>query len=145
MPERNRLDAWKGIASYLGRDVTTVRRWEKREGLPVHRHLHEKLGSVYAFTDEIDDWWEQRSKGLALPAPKDPARRDAAAKPRDGEPTLSAPAPAMPRRHGVWWSAAGILLALALTATLTSGPWLPRVRARDDSARSVVTPPAGTV
>jgi Tol biopolymer transport system component len=145
MPERRRLDAWKGIANYLGRDVTTVRRWEKREGLPVHRHLHEKLGSVYAFTDEIDDWWEQRSKGLALPAPKDPARRDAAAKPRDGEPTLSAPAPAMPRRHGVWWSAAGILLALALTATLTSGPWLPRVRARDDSARSVVTPPAGTV
>ena len=43
---RRRLDAWKEIARYLGRDVTTVRRWEKREGLPVHRHRHEKLGSV---------------------------------------------------------------------------------------------------
>jgi len=34
-----RLESWKEIALYLGRDVTTVRRWEKREGLPVHR-LH---------------------------------------------------------------------------------------------------------
>ena len=49
MQARRRLDAWKEIASYLGRDVTTVRRWEKREGLPIHRHLHRKLGSVYAY------------------------------------------------------------------------------------------------
>jgi len=43
-----RLDSWKEIAAYLRRDVATVRRWEKREGLPVHRHQHDKLGSVYA-------------------------------------------------------------------------------------------------
>ena len=24
---RRRIEAWKGIAQYLGRDVTTVRRW----------------------------------------------------------------------------------------------------------------------
>lgn len=41
-----RLDSWKEIASYLKRDVRTVQRWERREGLPVHRHQHEKLGSV---------------------------------------------------------------------------------------------------
>jgi eukaryotic-like serine/threonine-protein kinase len=57
---RRRLDAWKEIAAYLRRDVTTVRRWEKREGLPVHRHVHDKLGSVYAYTDEIDEWTECR-------------------------------------------------------------------------------------
>ena len=51
-----RLDSWKEIAAYLNRDVTTVRRWEKREGLPVHRHRHAALGSVYAFTREIDSW-----------------------------------------------------------------------------------------
>jgi TRAP transporter TAXI family solute receptor len=51
-----RLDSWKEIAAYLKRDVATVRRWEKREGLPVHRHLHEKLGSVYAYTSELDVW-----------------------------------------------------------------------------------------
>jgi Tol biopolymer transport system component len=57
---RRRLDAWKEIAAYLRRDVTTVRRWEKREGLPVHRHVHAKLGSVYAYADEIDEWSERR-------------------------------------------------------------------------------------
>jgi TRAP transporter TAXI family solute receptor len=55
-----RLDSWKEIAAYLKRDVATVRRWEKREALPVHRHLHEKLGSVYAFTSELDAWQEAR-------------------------------------------------------------------------------------
>jgi TolB-like protein/Tfp pilus assembly protein PilF len=56
-----RLESWKEIAAYLRRDVTTVRRWEKREQLPVRRHRHGKLGSVYAFTGEIDAWREQRS------------------------------------------------------------------------------------
>ncbi len=45
-PPERRLDSWKEIASYLNRDVTTVQRWEKREGMPVHRHVHEKRGSV---------------------------------------------------------------------------------------------------
>jgi tetratricopeptide (TPR) repeat protein len=42
---------------YLNRDISTVRGWEKQEGLPVHRHLHRKLGSVCAFPAEIDEWW----------------------------------------------------------------------------------------
>jgi eukaryotic-like serine/threonine-protein kinase len=59
-----RLDSWKEIAVYLKRDVTTVRRWEKRQGLPVHRHLHERRDSVYAYAEEIDRWWESRRKQL---------------------------------------------------------------------------------
>lgn len=55
-----RLGSWKEIAAYLTRDVSTVQRWEKREGMPVHRHLHDKLGSVYAFRSEIDAWWRSR-------------------------------------------------------------------------------------
>jgi TolB-like protein/Flp pilus assembly protein TadD len=51
-----RLESWKEIAVYLGRDVTTVRRWEKREGLPVRRLQHSRLGSVYAYTGELDAW-----------------------------------------------------------------------------------------
>src|SRR6201987_4501556 len=50
----DRLDSWKEIAEYLSRDVTTVQRWEKREGMPVHRHLHDRMGSVYAFRSELD-------------------------------------------------------------------------------------------
>ena len=53
----DRLDSWKEIASYLKRDASTVQRWEKRGGLPVHRHLHDKMGSIYAFKAELDDWW----------------------------------------------------------------------------------------
>ena len=58
--EPRRLDSWKEIAAYLNRDVTTVQRWEKREGMPVYRHVHDKRGSVYAVTEELDAWREQR-------------------------------------------------------------------------------------
>lgn len=59
-PVGKRLDSWKEIAAYLNRDVTTVQRWEKREGMPVHRHVHHKRGSVYALTEELDGWIQSR-------------------------------------------------------------------------------------
>ena len=59
-PNEGRLDSWKKIAVYLKRDITTVQRWEKREGMPVHRHLHDKMGSVYAFQSELDAWMHAR-------------------------------------------------------------------------------------
>ncbi|HSY91094.1 MAG TPA: tetratricopeptide repeat protein [Candidatus Binatus sp.] len=58
------LDSWKEIAGYLNRDVTTVQRWEKREGMPVHRHLHDKRGSVYALRSELDAWRQSRKLRL---------------------------------------------------------------------------------
>jgi TolB-like protein len=61
----NLLDSWKEIATYLGRDVRTVQRWEKKEGLPMHRQIHEKLGTVFAYKSEIDAWWRERSANLA--------------------------------------------------------------------------------
>src|SRR3954469_21403633 len=57
MVENRRLDSWKEIAAYLKKDVSTVQRWERKEGLPIRRHLHEKQGTVYAFQAEIDAWW----------------------------------------------------------------------------------------
>ena len=56
-----RLDSWKGIAAYLGRDVRTVQRWERREGMPVHRHQHDQQASIYAFSAELDAWRESRT------------------------------------------------------------------------------------
>ena len=64
----DRLDSWKDIATYLKRDVSTVQRWERREGLPIHRQQHDKLGSVYAFRHEIDAWRAARSQRLEEPA-----------------------------------------------------------------------------
>ena len=56
------LDSWKQIALYLRREVRTVQRWEKREALPIHRHVHLKGCSVYAFTGEIDAWRKGREQ-----------------------------------------------------------------------------------
>ena len=66
----DRLDSWKEIAAYVKRGVRTVRRWESEEGLPVHRHVHRTLGSVYAYKSEIDVW---RQSGARRPAPRSPA------------------------------------------------------------------------
>jgi TolB-like protein/Flp pilus assembly protein TadD len=63
-PALDRLDSWKEIAAYLKRDVTTVQRWEKREEMPVHRHLHDRMGSVYAFSSELDAWVQSRKLRL---------------------------------------------------------------------------------
>ncbi|MCC6857439.1 MAG: tetratricopeptide repeat protein [Bryobacterales bacterium] len=66
-----RLDSWKEIAAYLKRGPRTVQRWEAEEGLPVHRLPHAKLGSVYAYAHELDQWWAGRAKELeAEAAPK---------------------------------------------------------------------------
>src|ERR1700722_544031 len=66
-PQSRRLESWKEIAAYLGRDVTTVRRWEKREGLPVHRLQHSRLGSVYAYSVELDAWRCERAPAAGPP------------------------------------------------------------------------------
>jgi len=59
---RIRLDSWKGIAGYLKTSVRTVQRWEKYEGLPVHRHAHARQDTVYAYTDEIEEWRSDRNR-----------------------------------------------------------------------------------
>jgi Tol biopolymer transport system component len=61
----DRLDSWKEIASYLDRGVRTVQRWEREEGLPVHRLQHEKRGTVYAYRRELDEWWKGRGARLS--------------------------------------------------------------------------------
>ena len=54
--EVRRLDSWKEIAEYLGRDVSTVRRWEDEKGLPVHRVPGGRRQAVFTFSDELDQW-----------------------------------------------------------------------------------------
>jgi tetratricopeptide (TPR) repeat protein len=66
--DADRLDSWKEIASYFRREVRTVQLWEKREGLPVHRHFHKQLGSVFAFRSELDAWNNQVSLKGCHPA-----------------------------------------------------------------------------
>src|SRR3954470_13862731 len=68
-----RLDSWKEIAAYLRRGSRTVQRWEREEGLPVHRLQHGKLGSVYAYPAELDAWFSSRGASLETDPPPAPA------------------------------------------------------------------------
>jgi len=61
----DRLDSWKEIAAYLKRSVRTVRRWEAEQALPVHRHMHQSAGTVYAFKADLDAWWTSRAVELS--------------------------------------------------------------------------------
>jgi hypothetical protein len=58
-----RLDSWKDIAAYLGRDVRTAIRWEKDKGLPVRRVPGGQRQAVFAYTAELDAWLRQEESG----------------------------------------------------------------------------------
>ncbi len=60
----DRLDSWKEIAAYLKRDERTVRRWEEREGLPIHRHQHKSRAAIFAYKSELDAWWNNGQNAL---------------------------------------------------------------------------------
>src|SRR5258708_13511662 len=84
----DRLDSWKEIASYLRRDVRTVQRWEKKEGLPVHRHQHDKLGSVYAFRADLETWFTTRQQSGESAAGE---ARTGDSKSSNAKPTIAVP------------------------------------------------------
>jgi tetratricopeptide (TPR) repeat protein len=117
----DRLDSWKDIAAYLHRDVSTVQRWEKREGMPVHRHVHEKLGTVYAFRSEIDVW--SRARGVLLTQQEVPE-----------------PATAHTLVRSQWRTVLAGSLALALVVAVASAIPFVRSATRGDA---VAPPPAG--
>jgi TolB-like protein/Tfp pilus assembly protein PilF len=110
-PPEKLLDSWKEIAAYLNRDVTTVQRWEKREGMPIHRHVHDKRGSVYALTEELDAWIQSRSSRADQPEKKPEAEITSAA--------ATGYSPMAARRTPLWFALAAVLcLCLAAAAWL---------------------------
>ena len=63
------LNSWKEIASYLGRGVRTVQRWEKI-GLPVRRLHSGRRAPVIAAADDLDNWLlAARRNGHNTPQP----------------------------------------------------------------------------
>jgi Tol biopolymer transport system component len=95
----DRLDSWKAIAAYLGRGVRSVQRWEREEGLPVHRLAHEKRGSVYAYRHEVDAWWESRRRSLANEVSDSSSATDAAS-------SVAGVAPPTHQLERITWKAA---------------------------------------
>ncbi len=96
LPDK-KLDTWKEIADYLGRETRTVQRWEKTEGLPVHRHEHQKKSTVYAYAGELDAWFKKRQpvddpEADAAFVP-DPDTLEASSTTENGDPVVPIPIP----------------------------------------------------
>lgn len=118
------LKSWKEIASYLGRDVRTVIRWEKDKALPIHRAPGlKRAGTVFAYRSELDRWM------MGNPDDSVAATREA--------PLLSRP------QRSRWLAVAAIALVALIALLLTGfskarhrGLALPLQLARTDYATS---------
>src|SRR5688572_30406667 len=122
-PDGQRLESWKEIAAYLNRSERTVRRWEDREGLPVHRLQHDKRGSVYAYAAELDAWRESR-------------RQLVDAEPADS-PAMAPGATTGWRTRG--WAAAALLAVVVVAAAVwwTQRPPAGRAEPNSEAVRLV--------
>ena len=63
---RRTLVSWKEISVFLNHSESTVKRWERERGLPVHRIPGGERGSVFAYPSELTDWL--KGKALELEA-----------------------------------------------------------------------------
>jgi len=61
-----RLDTWKEIGAFFGRDERTVKRWESTRGLPVRRVPGAGRANVYANTDELTEWLKGKNDTVEL-------------------------------------------------------------------------------
>jgi Flp pilus assembly protein TadD len=58
------LVSWKEIAVFLDHSESTVKRWERDRGLPVHRIPGGERGGVFAYPGELADWLKGKSSEL---------------------------------------------------------------------------------
>ena len=80
--QAGRLDSWKSIAGFFGRDERTVKRWERERGLPVRR-MPGRRGGVYAYAAELTGWMQSPSDSGSLSLPPIPSS------PETTEPSLA--------------------------------------------------------
>ena len=110
MPRPNRrLDSWKEIATFFGRDERTVKRWGKERSLPVHRLPGSPRARVFAFTDELSRWMNSQESAIPEAAA---AEQDSATAPARVASGLAVPDRGIPDRHGRPWIAVAALVLL---------------------------------
>jgi hypothetical protein len=69
------LSTWKEIAAYLNSGVRTCLRWEKENGLPVHRQDGAPRSRIFAYKGELDAWFKSRlGNGLIHPEQASPSK-----------------------------------------------------------------------
>jgi len=64
-----RLDSWKEIAGHLRRGARTLQRWEREQGLPVHRLRHDQGSTIYAYKSELDAWMARQRTVVEMHPP----------------------------------------------------------------------------
>jgi TolB-like protein len=147
LPEK-KLVSWKEIAAHLGREVRTVQRWENTEGLPIHRHEHQKKSTVYAYAGELDAWFKKRQpvddpEADAAFVP-DPDTVEANSTTGNGDPVAPIPVapPVEPPPASIGKRIAVSAAAVAILCLLSYGVyrWFHRGAAAPDKIRLVVLP-----
>ncbi len=58
------LVSWKEIAVFLNYSESTVKRWERVRGLPVHRIPGGERGGVFAYSHELADWLKGKASEI---------------------------------------------------------------------------------
>jgi tetratricopeptide (TPR) repeat protein len=103
-PAGRRLNTWKEIAGFFGRDERTVRRWETTRSLPVRRLPSGPRSLVFAYEGELQEWLHRR--GDIEPSAMPPAAAE----------TLSARPAWPPLRYAAALAAIAVILIVVSVA-----------------------------
>ena len=110
-PPRRPLNGWKEIATYLGKSVRSVQRWEATLKLPVHRIKTRDGHILYADADEIDAW----RRSLDFTTVQDPVNPEAG--PDDQLEVIDPVAAVEPAPIALWrrwaWMVVGVTILVA--------------------------------
>ncbi|MEO8303995.1 MAG: hypothetical protein ABI724_07735 [Betaproteobacteria bacterium] len=79
--ESERLDGWKSISRFLGRNVRTVQLWERERGLPVQRIPGGPGQSVFAYANDLQRWLHNGVDGATASVPRPASTHLAASAP----------------------------------------------------------------
>ena len=124
-PER-RLDSWKEIAAFFGRDERTVRRWEKDGALPIRRVPGTAKGRVFAYETELQQWLSTPQAMQSTTLTLEPPRQELPTQ----EPPINRIEPdsqVQPQaKHRSFRAAAMWAGTLAVCALLAGGIWIYR-------------------
>jgi tetratricopeptide (TPR) repeat protein len=120
--ENRRIDSWKEIAAFFGRDERTVKRWEKDRSLPVHRVPGSQRGGVFAYTEELTNWLNSPTAEKEIPeqepslSPLNSPGSEIKSEPEPELPIASAvePSPTSSYRTKVIWAVALATLVIVL-------------------------------
>jgi hypothetical protein len=133
------LNGWKEIASYLGKGVRTVQRWEIEYGLPVRRAGRDGQGeTVFALVEEVDRWRAAQPKRHELGLPLGGTPHEApigTGTARSAEAETAAVSNGLDLRRARWPRLRSTSLIILVLALATTG-WLLR------AARRTTDPPS---